>query len=489
MLSSDVIQKLVESGLSSDAARQRVVRSKPEVLRLESLDFANRSKYLFLSRHRGEPIYWETLVKAIEETPLYSCSFNALKARGGTIPKWLFEVISGSPSRPLKGHKLSQSVLKLLLQAGVMIEYLDPAIEEAISLSKDVQFTHVSPAEIRADLLAESVLIHGVKEWIRKVGIVSYEKVDIRDAHDRPNFGQFSWDIVAPCYVYPFQTKKPGESEARPGFFVCDVILQKQLTRSAIEFFAKKCAVLRATSYTVPFMSMLLAEGYNKEALQHGKSKGIVITTPRNLLGNDVADALASLINILTRHANNSSSDSIYELFSKLSKIEGAARNLIGPFFELIVARIISVEHGGNTIIGKRVVDPANGKLVDIDVLSESKGREVRAYECKAKEPGGNVSICEVSDWLNRQVPRIVSWINSEKRFSGYEKYFELWTSGTFSYDAIELLRETRNNTKRYNIDWKSGIDVLEYADRQHESRLSDVLKEQFIKHPLVPKH
>ena len=484
MLSSSMIKKLSQLGLSNSAARQRIARSGSTVYRHKGLDFANRSQFLYLPTQYKTSVYWEELSKALDAAPLYACLLNALRARGGIMPRELVDTFSGSPKSPLRGHTMSKTILKRLLRIEVLKEYTDPSIGPAISFNEHVSPCY-RPLEIKANLLSESILIAGVRQWIRNVGIVSYHKVDTRGSNQAPNFGQFSWDLAAPCYVYPFRTSVSKVEKPKPGFFVCDVILSKKLTSSDFQFFIHKCSILRMQRNIRPFMSMLLVDQYAPEALREGKHLGVVLTTPRNLLGDDVADALKSLTVLLTKEAQTDSPERIYKLLSSLSKIEGAAQNLRGPMFELIVNRLVSNEYGVNTHLGRRAVDPHSGRQADVDIFLARGRRETRAYECKGKEPGGTVGVSEVNDWISRQVPIIRSWITTQSEFSGHELHFEFWTSGSFSPDAVDLLRSKKSKTSRYHISWKDGQEVMEYAQIQNEKRICDVLREQYIKHPL----
>jgi hypothetical protein len=482
MLSSSVIQRLSETGLSKASARQRVARAKKTVYRLKQLQFPNRSQFLYLPSQYKKQIYWDGLLKAIEASSLYGCGINALRARGDMMPRYLFDVYSGSPTSPLKGHQVSETILRRLLEVEVIRTHANPSIGTSIVINESIN-SNIDTAEIRARLLAESILILAVKQWVRNVGIASYHKVKTRG--EGANFGKFAWDLVCPSYIYPFRDTISKGTKPKPGFFVCDVMLAKDLSPQSIRFFLNKNRILRIQRNTRPFMSMLLAQGYDKNAFGEGRTAGTILTTPRTLFGDQVADGLKSLVELLTKRAD-ADGEAIHLLFSNLSKIEGAAHNLRGSLFELVVARLVFIEHGGSWDLGRTVIDPTSGALAEMDVFLVCKGHEVRTYECKGKEPGGTVSSSEVEEWLTRKVPKIRSWIISESRFSGFDLHFEIWTSGIFSPDALEFLKSSKDKIRKYNIAWKEGSQVLQTARDQHETRIVDLLSEQFLRHPLA---
>ena len=483
MLSSQVIQSLTNSGLSASAARKRISRARGSVRRLENVEFDNRSRFLYLTHQYGKIQYWERLFAALESQPIYARVLGAMRARGGTIPLGLFDTFSGSPSSPLKGHPLSRTILRRLGHCRIINEEPDSLLGPIIKLNEELDFTY-NLDEIKARHLAESILIHGIKQWLRKTGFVSFDKVKIRGDKFPPNFGQFQWDLTAPSYVYPFRDRHANEGKIQPGFVVCDVLLARKLKRSELQFHIDKCQMLRSQPKTRPFMSILVAEGFEREAYKERGKSGIILTNPDDLLGNEIAAALKSLINILTSQARNASGESIHNLFSSLSKIEGAAQNLRGPLFELITARLASNIHSGSFDLGRKETDPKTGERFEFDVLLVTRSA-IHMIECKGKEPGGIVRNGDVDDWLTRQVPRMRRWVRSQPRFSSHELNFELWIAGEFDSEALALLRMSKVKTKAYKLDWKDGDSLIKTAQSQNESHLVSVLNEHFIKHPL----
>ncbi len=72
-----------------------------------------------------------------------------------------------------------------------------------------------------------------------------------------------------------------------------------------------------------------------------------------------------------------------------------------------------------------------------------------------------------------------------EVRFKNTNMSFEYWTSGEFSEEAIRYLKKKSAETKKYNIDWKNGKDILEYARSIKSTSMVDALNQHYAKHPL----
>jgi hypothetical protein len=155
--------------------------------------------------------------------------------------------------------------------------------------------------------------------------------------------------------------------------------------------------------------------------------------------------------------------DKIKNLFSRLSAIEGAAGNLRGALFELLVGHLVRSIEGGSIDIGVLVQDLETGKRAEIDVRMV-KERQLTIYECKGYQPSSVVRAEEISDWLERRIPVINSAHRSEGRFVSSSVRFEFWTCGTFEEEALRLLEVAKDRTRKYAIEWKDGPAVRQYA-------------------------
>ena len=150
---------------------------------------------------------------------------------------------------------------------------------------------------------------------------------------ERPKFGTCCWDLCGPSYLRPFVTRDGG-GKPKPGFIVCDTFVNDGLGAEEIKYFLRKCQLVGSFPKLSLLLPILVAERYSNEAFALGRSEGILMATPRTLFGEEVAAALSSLLVTLTKAAAVAAGnpDKIYELFSMLGRIEGAAANLRGDF-------------------------------------------------------------------------------------------------------------------------------------------------------------
>jgi hypothetical protein len=486
-ISSRITAALVKRGVSADAARQQVSRSRGDVQRLSSLTLPKKEKFLYLESQFGREPYWVALRRDLAATnSLYGVALHGLIARGGLVPKACFDVIAGAPVKQ-KGQLAAATVLQRM-QAAHMVR-IEPVegYGDCVALDCYGVFGLGEVAFMKARLATESILLLALRDWVRKLAMVSYNKVAIRDVGqpERPIFGTCRWDLCGPSYLRPFVSRVSG-GKPRPGFVVCDAFVNDGLGVEEIKYFLRKCQLLGSFVKLPPFLPILVAERYSKEAFALGRSSGILMATPKTLFGEEVAAALSSLLLTLTKAAAIAAGnpDKIYELFSTLGRIEGAAANLRGALFEMIVGFLVR-EREGNTIdIGIQVTDPESGRSAEIDVRRIKEDQECWIYECKGHQPTDVVTAPMAEKWIGK-VGVIHSVLRREKRFQRTRFGFEFWTCGTFDPDAVDYLKAVQSTRPKLNLNWREGSAVRQYAATTNKKSVLDTLDEHYFRHPL----
>jgi len=183
------------------------------------------------------------------------------------------------------------------------------------------------------------------------------------------------------------------------------------------------------------------------------------------------------LVNISKQITNDP--DTVLNLFEKAAKLTGFYGNMSGDYFELIVGHLVHSLHGGEILIGEMAEDPINGKKTDIDVLHKKSYLTV-AYECKAYPQTKEVEDSEVDYWFREQIPVIRKWIKNNNPFDSGEQRFEFWTTSKFSNQATKLLVELKQKTKKFQIEYKDGLQVCDLLKKSQKKKLSDKLKRYY---------
>jgi len=481
--SSKVKELLVSGGLSEEAARQRISRSRGVVRRLASIGLPKREGFLYLDSQYGSSAFWNSLVNAhTQSNSAYGVAIQSLMVRGGVIPEEFFKIISGSPHK-LKKHISSDSVLKGLISCKLVKLEEDEEFGRCVVVDAKGTLEYSQINSLKSKLLVDDVVITAVYDWARKMGLASYSAIKKRELSSVPKFGQFGWDITAPSYISPlcgFENEKKI-----PGFIAIDVI-SSIVNSAGAKYFIKKCQLIRSIKNMRPFVGMLVADRFSKNAFQLGKSFGLIFTTPEILFGNETAESIRNLSLTLENAAAIAvkNPDQVLSLLNSLSKIEGSAINLRGALFELIVGHLVYKGEGASIDIGVKVRN-TNGDHAEIDVRRVKGDHELAIYECKGYQPSTKVDAHEIDRWISQKIPIIRSALLEESRFMNVNMSFEYWTSGEYSEEAITLLKKKSSETKKYKIDWKDGRDILEYARNIKSQSMVDALNQHYAKHPL----
>jgi hypothetical protein len=486
-LTSDLAVELQASGLSPAAARKRLSRLPENVRVLYGLPFPKRSRFIYLEDDFGSHRYWNALIAAAEKaSPAYAAALAGLQAHGGVVPLALYEVVCGSPFRQKK-QLSSERVLKRLESASLVERQNFEPLGECVCLRGRHLLTPGEIAEVRARLLTESILLDAIRAWAVRMNFTSAGKTRIRGASEAPQFSTFKFDMCGPSFIGPLRRRK-GDA-ITGGFFVADVVVGTVLSEAEVFPFLRKCELLFNLKRLSPFMAMLIADGFTTEALRACRAKGIVATTPASLFGDDAARALASLYDTLTNAASVAAShpERLEELFTQLSKVEGAALNLRGALFELIVGHMVRSVEGGSIDIGVILHDFASGDRAEVDVRLV-KEKLVTIYECRGYQPDAHVTKDDVEKWLHKSVPTAYRALRGEQRFQASTIRFELWTSGLLDPETVALLSAARDKTTKYQIAWRDGSAVREYANLMSAPGIRKILDEHYFNHPLAPK-
>lgn len=483
-LSSELSQLLVNSGITPQAARKQISRAKGDVRRLHSLPFPKNSRFFYHKSDHESERYWRALLHAaIEKSPAYGPALAALKARSGIAPKDHFSILSGAPWRQ-KGQLSAETILTRLIRVGLVVELDVPGVGPCVRLRL---VTAADTSELKARLITEGILLLVVKNWIRKLAIVSYDKVAVRGAAGpMPQVGTFNWDIAGPSYLAALARRKKGE-KAKPGFFVCDVILGNTVDQDVMEAFLRKCRTVRMLKNIAPIISMVLADEFTAPAFRRGREEGVIAATPDILFGRDVADSLKALMSALKNAAQMTpDSPAVFnELFGKLGHIEGAAGNLRGALFELIVGHLVREIEGGEVSFGQKYNDPTTLRSAEADVVLNKNGQSVTFFECKGHQPTELVNDLTVTEWLHDKIPVIYNTAQTERRYRNLKFRFEFWTCGTFSPEAKNVLDQAARTIVRYQIAYKDGAEVRTYAAKQAGSSIRKTLEEHYFNHPM----
>lgn len=482
MASSKMKEILIKKGLSEEAARQRISRAGENIMRFPHMPLPKREAFLYLNKDYNTRNFWNALLSAHSEArSVYANTFFALRAYQGVIPAYLLAKVSGAPVKLTK--HVPVKLLKDQMVRGELIRRdKDDALGACLISYVHLHEGHKSPRDVRGQLLIEEILIKGVSEWLRKNGMASFNKVQVRNPEKMPDFSHHHWDITAPSYIRPISTV--ANQDTQNGFVVADIVYAN-ITEEGIQAFIAKVNRCRSLRNSRPFMAMLIAASFDNESILLARNAGVVLTTVNNFLGTDIAHLLDSLLSTLARAARVAAANpgKINELLKGINRIEGAAINLRGVMFEMLACHVVLKTQNVSNVDMNKVVTHEN-ESAEIDVIGFRHEVEIKCYECKGYEVRRHITVDMVEKWFDR-VQRIRRFYQNSEAYRDRKLTFEYWTSSTFTPEAEEKLKAFRDKNQRISVDWKDGQQILQIARQDRLNTIVDALNEHYFKHPL----
>jgi len=437
---------------------------------------------MYLQDERESERFWTSLHRDLRNSgSVFGLAIDGLIARKGAVFTEEFVVTSGATTVPIKKQITAATVLKRLKEAGLVEEVL--LNDRSYVYLKQTELGVADIKGVVARDTVEKIILDALRTWTRNLGAASFNQIAIRGDENLVPIHQFKFDLAGPSYLLPLRGMRPNE----PGFLAADVFSDGLLDEFHIRYFVRKARALNSTMSKTKLLPFLVAEGFTGEALTAGHAAGLLMGTPSTIFGKNIGNALRNLLTVLSNAAAYASADKpdrLISLVNALAEIEGRSNNLRGPLFELLIAYLVRRD-AVSIDMGIHASDPISGEKADIDILKVLNiGKEFIAIECKAREPGGSVNAKEVQHWLNKI--KVIKNYLKQNRDREAKVTFEIWTTGDFTQDAQELLcREQQLRTKT-PISWKTGNDVITYAQALREKAVAEVMKQHFTKHPIL---
>jgi hypothetical protein len=479
-LSAEIQKKL---GLRPEASRKRIERAKTagKIKAIEKLKFRRNEQFLYLPQHAGTTQLIQALKLGLAkaESPLYD-AIMAIQARGGMILQSSFPILSGLP---IMGKKPFWAIdaQKLLLDYQLIVQKPN-SLGACFQLNKEIFAQPSETRRIAARLRAEQLCIQALLDWLRLQGMVTAEKATIR-GQGTPQFGHFAWDLVSPSYAHALT--KRVEDRLLNGFVVADVCLGKTLTVSDVQYFFNK-VISACSPNNRPFISFLVGQFFEKEALLLGRKLGIMITTPTNLFGTDFGRILEEVIELLDSPEWQSEQHAI-EILQLMDRIahythmEGLMANVLADTFEMFVAHC-NTAAWGKPMFGRKFAD-AKGIEYDSDILFKIQGKGTLGIECKKKNRNSWVTEAEVKHWFETVVPLIRIENQKDRYFKDAPCEFSMWTNSIFHTDALDRLNKLqKSHANSFLVTWKNGQEMKEALRKTQDKKLLDVYKQHFDK-------
>lgn len=489
-LSSKFLTILRNQGLSADAARKHLERSKKDYISLKGLKFTKNTKFIFLPYQFDTPMFWHNLEQALREGGMsYWSALQVLKAHGGIVPRKLFRRIAGTPEK-----RISQVPPDTILERMVAIRILriekqndkeyvicNEALYQPID-KLDSNFQCSPNSLLRAKELSEEMILDKMKKLIRNLGMCSYHKVAVRyDSAIPPVVAGITWDLTAPSYLRPFRTYR--DEELLGGYIVCDINLSRDITNVEAEAFIRKCKLADSPPRMRPILPMFVGTNFENDAFDILKENGMMPITVGGLFGVEATKMLQEIKELITDLGNKVANypEALSTVLQQVRQELGSQSNAFGYLFEQVVAHMVHSVEGGYLKTNMKVQDISSSRWSELDVvLDKSEDGEILVIECKAKDKGGLIDSKVIERWIEDRVPLIYNGLRSSNQNRKFR--FELWTNGRLSSSDRAMLESRSKELHSYKVYWKDMDELREYSrNKKIEKSFRDILKQCYF--------
>lgn len=480
MLTSYLSNELIQNGVSKDAARKKISRAtsdNSDIAKLANIKFPHNARFVYLKSEGLSERFYYNLYTAFNETnSAYSHIINLLKLHYGVLRESRYKIYSSAPEISTK-HINCSTILNNLVNLK-LCEYKN------INNIRYIYLNGLEYSEKKAFAIekVELLLIDMLKEWLKRTNFASFNAID-----NQNNYGYYFWNISSPSYIFPFLKKEKAQNEKiMHGFIVADVVYNT-IDETAIKYFINKLDIIRSNKNNRPVIPILMAKGYTNEAFSIGKTKGIIIVTPEILFGKDIADMFENLLFKLSNIAAAATKDieEFLKLYDQLAKIQGSAAHLYGDLFEFLIAVIYREALPTSSLEIGKLISIDNGNRKEIDVYVKTTNKKIYFIECKGYSQKTNVSEEEAKYWTEK-VPLLRKWGNEHiENFDKLEQHYEFITTSDYSNDAKQLFDEFNLKTKKYQIVYINGRQLIEIINTNNinsKDKIIKTLNEHYLK-------
>jgi hypothetical protein len=450
-------------GLIANTASKTIIRDK-SIKRITGF-YKSGQHFCFLEEHKDNVDFFDLFQESLfNNGKKYWYVLNALKMCGGIISQRYLECYTNYPIIPLRSHIPFNLILQRFVAQGILLfnedrYLLSPKYEKSFT-----NYVHYSAIECIKDTILDNF-----KSYSKNIGLISYKSGEFFAEH-----GKFRFAFKGVSYVSGLMQGNKN------GFVVADILIGHPIYENDVKFFINKLETIGKFEKSSKLMPFLIVDSLDKNALKLLKSKGVVIGFIDELFGEKYAKTLIELVSILNNAGASlkNNPEKYLDLINQLKKYnEGLANNIKGTLFEFVVGHIHSTKCQ-SLDLGREIIDK-NGKKHDMDVVALYSDKIVIS-ECKAYKSMMNID--EIEKWAGEKIPAFYEWIKRIEVYKEKDIFFEYWSTGGFTDDALERLNYLKNTSKRYKVEYFVGNDVKEKAIEMKNKKLKEVVNDFFLK-------
>lgn len=460
-----VIKYCVDTLCITEAnARKRVQRLPESIYKIKGI-CKDKQSILYHKDNWGNEEFYEILVDILQSNAFqHYAVINGLVLNYGSIQKEKLASLTVSPVMRRKGHRDFVSIISDLKKMRL--------IEETTTHFILQNYSHVNDNKSKVINTLQSITINQFQEWARNIGLISY-----KSARFDAIFSSYQFGLVAPSYIKSLISK--SGIRTIPAFVVSDIVLKNDIKETDILFFIKKIQNISTQNQAAKFLPFILITSHNAAVYQALKKEGIIVGNLDELFGKKYTETILGIFNLIENAGAilKTNPNQYIKLLDNIEKLAiGKTYNLKGDLFEMVVGYF----HGQlcqNIEVSKNIY--YDSKSLEIDVYAVYQDKVVFA-ECK-----GYTSAIDdkyIEQWLSIKIPTMKDWALSCESLNGKRLEFEIWCTGGFTQESIELLDAARAKTRKYSIDYFDQKKMCATAKDKNIRHFNKIMKTYYIK-------
>lgn len=470
MLSNELKKELISRiNIEDYNARQRISRAikNGKIRSFKNIRFNNNVSFVYIESHKNRKDFIKILIdKMKEEAKSY---FYILKSIENKIDINRLPIYSNSTVKPLKGHRMFEDLIYELKFENIIIERNDSnQIYYQLNYKKMKNNNIINTITVSNKI--ERIIIKDVFDFLSKINFVAYDKLEINS-----EFFKFKWSFTTPSYILPM--KKYIKKQIQPGFIIGDILVKNVIYKEDILYFIDKINILKNQKNISQFAPFYIGYNFEKDAFDELKKNGVIIINVQQFFSKKYYETLKNIFEIFigAYEILKENPEKIIKLFEKLEKLEGEMNNIKCESFELIPAYYLSIHTNYNNFEFNKIIK-YQGKEKEIDLIAINNDKEIKIIECKATRY--EIDIDYTEKWIKEKIPFINKWLKNNDFYRNKKIIHEIWSTGGFYEDSLNLLRERKESTKKYQINYYDYNDMCNLFE--NDNKLREILYDNY---------
>jgi hypothetical protein len=451
LTSSELIQRLCQSGFSEDNARQSIRRHAglSGVWRSSNLKLPRNGRLFALAAFRKDKAFLGAIGKKLQAAnrqALARC-LSVLEQRPAVNKVDVLRLLAVSPTpatrQPQTLTRMYNGELAALRELGVDVIHPGTVLEALRSPVQPTPDADAAAAVAAQNLRKEAIIARVLVDRMRQQNVLAWNGAEFPEpATPYVEFNGQVFTASGFSYLSPLVRWKQNAGKPTP----CPVLIDcyyDQCTLSQVASFVQRIQrVAHRGESRMGVLAVIAARDFTTEAWENARHNGFMAINLRQAFGSEALDVMAQIEGLI-QHVNygresvsqEKEFDHLTDMIGEL-KVNPVVVSLRAIGFEILTGFALRSLGCEQVELGRSV--PWQQTTREVDVFG-MRGDELHIIECKAYHSKKSISPDEVRKFFTETVPALKRWLRINNR--PFERCTaEIWTTGLKGKDAGDTL-------------------------------------------------